>query len=530
MALDISCQPRCLFSPPSVRSPTLHKRLARILPSYKNRIASINLTTPPRSRPERRFAVSASHQFQVPARLRKIISTSPSASETQPSDALSQGKLLTNDTAAYYGDLSHVFGGSIASADGAEPEQRLGDAATCLYLIRVKTSREPLSGMSMPGGGVLLAVIGENGDTISVRLQPQDDMESTVQKSVDKNERTDAAATGALPVVATAFAAGQTAEIRLNAPRIGPVVAAWLAPQRGATWRVDSVAVTVVPNIAAVRKAAFTEAGAADVVTAAAIDTSAAIEYTLLPGPFSPTFLGDPSGGGNSGNPDMPTAIQLRVAQSQILDPSFALAGPAAAATAAKAAEEARRKREDGLREYEDLKRLMLLVTTGLVVTGTGAAGWVGGVDTAVAFAAGGAAALVYLLRLQNRVDELRSADRTETAKPPHAAASGASENSSTISETPGMDLKGRIGNPEDLNLVRSIGVRAALATVAIGSAVALLGGVGGGEGDGGLLTGGLQVLKIEPQQFAAGVLGFLSHKLALVLVAFTSGSKHTDE
>ncbi|CAI5460679.1 unnamed protein product [Closterium sp. Yama58-4] len=526
MASDLSCQPRCLLSAPSVRSPELHKRPARILPSYKNRIASINLTTPPRSRPERRFAVSASHQFQIPARLRKIISTSPSASEPQPSDLLSQGDRQKDDAVAYNGELSDVVSG-IAGADGAEAKQKPGDAATCLYLIRVKTSREPLSGMSTPGGGVLLAVIGEKGDTISARLQPQDDMESTVQKSAGKVEWTDAAATGVLPVVATAFAAGQTAEIRLTAPSIGPVVAAWLAPQRGATWRVDSVAVTVVSDRTAVRKAASAEAGGADVVTAA-VDTAAAVEYTLLPGPFAPTFLGDPSGGGNSGNPDTPTALQLGVAQSQILDPSFALEAPEAAAAAAKAAEEARRKREAGLREYEELKRLMLLVTTGLVVTGTGAAGWVGGVDTAVAFAAGGAAALVYLLRLQNRVDELPSADWTENAKPPRApvSASEASGESNTVLDTPssGTAVEGRSGDPETLSLVRSIGVRASLAIVVIGSAVALLGGVGGGEGDGELLTGGLQVLKIAPQQFAAGVLGFLSHKLALVLVAFTSG------
>ncbi|CAI5951469.1 unnamed protein product [Closterium sp. NIES-65] len=285
--------------------------------------------------------------------------------------------------------------------------------------------------MSLPSGGVLLAVIGEVGDTISVQIQPQDDLESTVQKSVEKDERTDAAATGVLPVVATAFAAGQTAEICLTAPSIGPVVAAWLAPQR----------------------------------------------------------------------PETP-------------------------ATAAKSAEEARRKREEGLREYEELKRLMLLVTTGLVVTGTGAAGWVGGVDTAVAFAAGGAAAFVYLLRLQNRVDELPSADWTDNAKPPHITALEASGESNTMLDTPGSGtaVEGGSTDPETVNLVRSIGVRAALATVAIGSAVALLGGVGGGEGDGGLLTGGLQALKIEPQQFAAGVLGFLSHKLALVLVAFMSG------
>ncbi|CAI5515922.1 unnamed protein product [Closterium sp. Naga37s-1] len=525
MALDLSCQPFSLLSPPSVRSPTpVHKRIARILPIYKNRIASINLATPPRSRPERRFAVSASHQFQIPARLRKIISTSPSASETQPSDALSQEELLKDDAAAYYGDLSDVSGGSIASANGAEAEQKPDDAATCLYLIRVKTSREPLSGMSISGGGVLLAVIGEDGDTISVQLQPQVDLESTVQKSADKDGRTDAAATGVLPVGATAFAAGQTAEIRLTAPSIGPVVAAWLAPQRGATWRVDSVSVAVVPNSAAERKAASAEAGEPDVVTAVA--DSSAVEYTLLPGPYS-TFLGDPSGGGNSGNPDTPTAIQLRVAQTQILDPLFALTAPEAAATAAKAAEEARRKREEGLREYEELKRLMLLVTTGLVVTGTGAAGWVGGVDTALAFAAGGAPALVYLLRLQSRVDELPSANITETAKPPNAATSDTSGESSTVLQTPssGTVVEGRSGDPENLNLVRSIGVRAVLATVAIGSAVALLGGAGGGEGDGGLLTGGLQALKIEPQQFAAGVLGFVSHKLALVLVALTSGN-----
>ncbi|CAI5929035.1 unnamed protein product [Closterium sp. NIES-64] len=291
--------------------------------------------------------------------------------------------------------------------------------------------------MSLPSGGVLLAVIGEEGDTISVQIQPQDDLESTVQKSVEKDERTDAAATGVLPVVATAFAAGQTAEICLTAPSIGPVVAAWLAPQR----------------------------------------------------------------------PETP-------------------------ATAAKSAEEARRKREEGLREYEELKRLMLLVTTGLVVTGTGAAGWVGGVDTAVAFAAGGAAAFVYLLRLQNRVDELPSADWTDNAKPPHITALEASGESNTMLDTPGSGtaVEGGSTDPETVNLVRSIGVRAALATVAIGSAVALLGGVGGGEGDGGALTGGLQALKIEPRQFAAGVLGFLSHKLALVLVALMSGSEHTDD
>ncbi|CAI7802025.1 unnamed protein product [Closterium sp. NIES-53] len=535
MALDLSCQPLSLLPPPSVRSPKLHKRLARILPSYKNRIASINLTTPSPSRPERRFAVSASNQFQIPARLQKIISTSTSGSEPQPSDSLSQEKLLKDDAPDYYGDLSAVSGGSIAVANGAEAERKREDAATCLYLIRVKTSQEPLSGMSLPGGGVLLAVIGEEGDTISVQLQPQDDLESTVQKRVEEVEQTGASASGVLPVVATAFAAGQTAEIRLTAPGIGPVVAAWLAPQRGATWRVDSLAVTVVSNSAAEINLASAEAGGADVMTAA-VDISAAVEYTLRPGPYSSTFLGDPSGGGNSSNPDTPSAIQLRVAQTQILDPSFALGAPESVAAAAKAAEEARRKREDGLREYEELKTLMLLVTTGLVVTGTGAAGWLRGVDTAVAFAAGGAAALVYLLRLQNRVDELPSANWPDNAKPPHipvaaSEASGEGE-SGTVLNTPssGTAVEGRSGDPETLSLVRSIGVRAALATVAIGSVVALLGGAGGGEGDWGLLLGGFQALKIEPQQFAAGVLGFLSHKLALVLVALMSGGEHTDE
>ncbi|GJP29214.1 hypothetical protein CLOM_g19154 [Closterium sp. NIES-68] len=520
MAFALSCQPR-LVSPLSLHYSKRHPRLAR-LPKSEILNTSFKSTSPPRARVERQFAVFASQNFEKPVRL---LRTFPSALETHPSEPLGQASPFKDDAGNSAADVASGVG-----ANGAQEEQKPADA-TSLYVIHVKTSSEPLSGMSMPGGGVLLALIGEGGDTISVRLEPQEegikDQESKEQlfKTVEE-ERTNAAATGIIPVVATAFAAGQTAEIRLMAPSIGAVTAAWLAPQRGATWRVDSMAITVVPNSAEEITAASAEAGAAAEVAAAATTVATpAVQYTLLPGPFSSNFLGDPSGGGNSGNTDTPTAIQLRVAKTQTLDPSLALAAPGAVGTAAEAAEQARKKREDGLREYEELKRLMLLVTTGLVVTGTGAAGWLGGADTAVAFAAGGAAAFVYLLRLQTRVDELPSTFEAsgELKSVPEAPSSG-------------MAKEGESGGADTLQLVRSIGVRAALATLAIGSAVALLGGVSGGGGggdgtiDGGLLAGGLQVVKIQPQQFAAGVLGFLSHKLAVLLVAFTVGSKNLDE
>jgi len=156
-----------------------------------------------------------------------------------------------------------------------------------------------------------------------------------------------------------------------------------------------------------------------------------------------------------------------------------------AAAFPRRSAEEVEAARLRGLEAYATLKARLLGVTALLAAPGTALAARLGGDGAAIAFAAGAAGGVLYLLSLQRGVDSLPGPSQ------PDAASSSASP------------------PPPSSSPVGGAGGAARLAAVAV---AAVLGARTLSEQGGAALP----ELRVE---LAAGAAGFLTYKLAVLLV-----------
>lgn len=150
-----------------------------------------------------------------------------------------------------------------------------------------------------------------------------------------------------------------------------------------------------------------------------------------------------------------------------------------------KAAQESARLREESMREYASLKLFLLGSTAGMVGVGTLGLYLLNAPDLAEGFAFGGGVGLVYLFLIQRAVDQLPSGD---------------SPNSRVLSNRK---------------------VKTPVASFALFVGIALV------------LTRATQAsaafnVSLPPQELLAGVLGFFTSKVAVLLAAFrSSGSEN---
>lgn len=150
----------------------------------------------------------------------------------------------------------------------------------------------------------------------------------------------------------------------------------------------------------------------------------------------------------------------------------------------AKAAQESARLREESMREYASLKLFLLGSTAGMVGVGTLGLYLLNAPDLAEGFAFGGGVGLVYLFLIQRAVDQLPSGD---------------SPNNRVLSNKK---------------------VKTPVASFALVVGIALV------------LTRATQAstafnVSLPPQELLAGVLGFFTSKVAVLLAFRSSGSEN---
>jgi hypothetical protein len=261
--------------------------------------------------------------------------------------------------------------------------------------------------------------------------------------------------------------------LRVPAPAgFGAPAAVWLAPERG-TWRVDALTLSYEEEAPA-RSGDGDDDDGDNRNAAAAQEASRPRRY--LPVPAAPGA--PPSGEG--------TGLELRPAEDRT---AFAAPLSAAARAAARAA---------SLAAYAALKRRLLGVTAALAAPGAAAAASLGGAHAAVPFAAGAAAGLLYLFLLEKGVDALPGPDDDA---PPSTADGAAAPSSSSSPALGGTGAGARL---------------ALVALLAVAGARALSSGAlssGGGSAD-------VASLRVE---LAAGAAGFLTYKLAVLLVGLSA-------
>lgn len=182
------------------------------------------------------------------------------------------------------------------------------------------------------------------------------------------------------------------------------------------------------------------------------------------------------------GDGEETSAVELKPSQvlecNGLEDPAL-VAAKAPKLSPVKSPQESARLREASMREYASLKIFLLGSTAGMVGVGTLGFYLLGAPDMAQGFAVGGAAGLVYLLLIQRAVDQLPSGeDQPDKSR---------SVFSNTKVKTPAASFALVVG----LALVVT---RAAQAST---------------------------VVSLPPQELLAGVLGFFTSKVAVLLAAF---------
>ncbi|KAG6683065.1 hypothetical protein I3842_13G174200 [Carya illinoinensis] len=320
------------------------------------------------------------------------------------------------------------------------------DGSQCLFKIKLGTSNFYGSSLSDLNAGILLCLIGENGDSILQRI-PASLMTAHSRKLEDVIDRD-----------MLHFQRGSVDEFIFKGPNLGRVEALWISLESG-QWRLGSVSLTVIcgfqPSLEEQKGDELDYSG---------------FQYDFQTEDF---LLGEGS--------DV-SMVELRpslATQFSGVD-SFALFGKSLSQETLL--ESRGISNEESMREYADLKISLLLYDTILIFVGTSAAFFLAGENTSFAFLTGGVGGFLYLLLLQRSVDGL------PTPKAP--------TNISTKTEGTNGKFGGFKGPISSLALV-------------IGFSIFL---VKNSYGD--------LPLAFTPKELIAGMMGFLSCKVAVVLAA----------
>ncbi|KAB1200969.1 hypothetical protein CJ030_MR0G005427 [Morella rubra] len=322
------------------------------------------------------------------------------------------------------------------------------DSSQCLFRIKIGTSDIYGSSLSDLNAGILVCLIGQNGDSILRRI-PASLMTEHSMKLEDLVYRD-----------MLHFQRGSVDEFTFEGPNLGRIEALWISLESG-QWRLGSVGLTVIcgfqPSL---------EEQDGDEVWYGGFQYDFQTDDVLL-GEGSdvsmvelrPCFATQLSGV-DSFDVFGKRLSQLTLPKSQVIS------------------------KEESMKEYVDLKLSLLLYDAMLIFVGTSVASFSAGGNTAFAFLTGGVGGFLYLLLLQRSVDGLQA---------PVAPSSISRKQEGT-----------------DLTFGGFKGPISSLALV-IGSAILI---AKFSDGDFPL------ALTPTPRELMAGMLGFLSCKVAVVLAA----------
>ncbi|KAM4084563.1 hypothetical protein ACB094_08G142000 [Castanea mollissima] len=252
------------------------------------------------------------------------------------------------------------------------------DESQCLYMVKLGTSNLYGSSLSDFNAGILLCLIGENGNTILQRI-PASLMTDHSTKSEDVVD----------PEILH-FQRGSVDEFTFEGPNLGRVEALWISLESG-QWRLGSVSLKAICGC----QPSLEEQDGDD-------HKYLGFQYDFQ---TEDILLGEGS--------DV-SMVELRpcVATKFSGVDSFAFFGNSLSQQTSFTSHGT--SIEESMREYADLKISLLLYDAILILVGTLVASFSTGENTAFAFLTGGLSGFLYLLLLQRSVDGLPVSRKTE--------------------------------------------------------------------------------------------------------------------
>lgn len=342
-----------------------------------------------------------------------------------------------------------------------------------IYRVSLTTSSNVDSDFSDINVGVLLCMIGENGNSIIHRIPAisspppalSDDTAKTVRRTFDQLR----------------FQRGSVDIVMFRGPDIGRLAAVWIGPESG-SWRFGGLDVMVIPPSQSMGNP---------------VDNlenlngrNLGLYYTFR---TNDVLLGE---GGDS-------AAELRPFKMQEIsgyDIWMRPLNPTAFSTM-ETTQDVRGMQQESLKEYEDLKFSLLLYDAALVTCGTSIAAIAGSREISNGFAIGGVLGFVYLLLLQRAVDRL-----SESSSKVEQKGQTTNMKDSTLSINNQFQLK----NERFQNQIA--GFRGPLTNLSWTIAIIFLAS---------RYVPGNVAIFLKPGELLAGAAGFLTCKVAAVIAAF---------
>lgn len=373
----------------------------------------------------------------------------------------------------------------------------LPDLDESIYRVSLTTSSNVDSDFSDINVGVLLCMIGENGNSIIHRIPaisspPQalsDDTAKTVRRTFDRLR----------------FQRGSVDIVMLRGPDIGRLAAVWIGPESG-SWRFGGLDVMVIPP---------SQSMGNPVDNLGNLNSrNLGLYYTFR---TNDVLLGE---GGDS-------AAELRPFKMQEISGTDIWMRPLnpSAFSTMQTTQDVRRMQQESLKEYKDLKFSLLLYDAALVTCGTSIAAIAGSREISNGFAIGGVLGFVYLLLLQRAVDRLSESSSFGTEGYHGPTNESSLEDDHTYRESK-VEQQGQTMDMKDSTLSinnqfqfknerfqnKIAGFRGPLTNLSLTIAVIFLAS---------RYVPGNVTIFLKPGELLAGAAGFLTCKVAAVIAAF---------
>ncbi|KAG6547385.1 hypothetical protein Mapa_010833 [Marchantia paleacea] len=366
--------------------------------------------------------------------------------------------------------------GVSTSGRSAEKEAESGEL-DALYFLTISTSQDDDSDLSEPNVGIQLAMIGENGKAV-LRTVPALDVSSPSRFQ-------------------TRFQAGAKDNDVFLGTNLGRLAALWIAPERG-TWRLAQARVIVVQWIKEfetidkgfVRDLSTLLTSMSDVLKESA-GTRKWKGYVHLFDSNEKLIGVEDDTRAAELKPSLVREYSDPISMREALLGSSIKSGKIPSTYLPK--EEVERLRQLSMKDYEDLKLQFLGITLLLVGVGTASFAALGQDRLTESFAAGGLGGFLYLLLLQRFVDQLPGPGKSAADSSTAARQAEEGENATETSFVGGGRLP---------------------VSIALVAGIALLVG---------RISQGGAVSTVTPQMLVAGVGGFLTSRVAVILASLRS-------
>ncbi|XP_057824556.2 uncharacterized protein LOC131036642 [Cryptomeria japonica] len=369
----------------------------------------------------------------------------------------------------------------------------LSDFSQTLYRVELITSNDSSSDLSDTNAGILVCIIGENGNSIIQRFPAilptsqvfSSDMSEIVQQNCNRLH----------------FQRGSVDGLTFWGPDIGKLVAIWIGPESG-SWRLSRVSVLVIPPSQRVdiRSDNLEKQKCENV----------GLYYIFQ---TNEVMLGD---GGDS-------AVELRASRVQEVSGNdmWTMFQNSSMHRTMTSSKDAGKLQQESLKYYKDLKISLLLYNAILVASGTLIAAIAGNQEISNGFAIGGTFGFIYLLLLQGAVDKLPGPPSFESQSYPGSAKNNSLFQDNDISrgsrvEKQGQDMDMEYSNLSSLETKKFqdsfSGFRGPLTRLSWIIAILFLTSK---------YASGKVMITLKPQELLAGAAGFLTCKVAAVMASF---------